>query len=63
MPEKEMIDAATQFMMRATLVSAILVRITVEWNQIGAMWMTILVRKMITLLMLGAQAGLPIQMS
>ena len=58
-----MIDAATQFMMRATLVSAILLRITVEWNQIGAMWMTILVRKMITLLMLGAQAGLPIQMS
>ncbi len=58
-----MIDAATQFMVRVTLVSAILVRITVEWNQIGAMWMTILVRKMITLLMLGAQAGLPIQMS
>jgi len=58
-----MIDAATQFMMRATLISAILVRITVEWNQIGAMWMTILVRKMITLLMLSAQAGLPIQMS
>ena len=58
-----MIDAATQLMMRVTLVSAILVRITVEWNQIGAMWMTILVRKMITLLMLGAQAGLPIQMS
>ena len=58
-----MIDAATQLMMRVTLVSAILVRITVEWNQIGAMWMTILVRKMITLLMLSAQAGLPIQMS
>jgi hypothetical protein len=52
-----------QFLLRATLVSAILVRVTVEWNQIGAMWMTVLVRKVITLLMLGAQAGLPIQMS
>lgn len=58
-----MSNAAIQFMMRVTLVSAIFVRITVEWNQIGAMWMTVLVRKLITLLMLGAEAGLPIQMS
>mgnify|MGYP000630770575 CR=1 FL=1 len=58
-----MSNAATQFLLRATLVSAILARITVEWNQIGAMWMTVLVRKLITLLMLGAEAGLPIQMS
>jgi hypothetical protein len=58
-----MSNAVTQFLLRATLVSAILVRVTVEWNQIGAMWMTVLVRKVITLLMLGAQAGLPIQMS
>jgi hypothetical protein len=58
-----MSNAAIQFMMRVTLVSAILVRITVEWNQIGAMWITVLVRKLITLLMLGAEAGLPIQMS
>jgi hypothetical protein len=58
-----MIDAATLLMMRVTLVSAILLRITVEWNQIGAMWMTVLVRNGITLLVLGAQAGLPIQIS
>ena len=58
-----MIDAATLLMMRVTLVSAILLRITVEWNQIGAMWMTVLVHKGITLLVLGAQAGLPIQIS
>jgi hypothetical protein len=58
-----MSNAVIQFLLRATLVSAILVRVTVEWNQIGAMWMTVLVRKVITLLMLGAQAGLPIQMS
>ena len=50
-------------MMRVTMVSAIFVHITVQWNQIGAMWMTVLVRKLITLLMLGAEAGLPIQMS
>ena len=58
-----MIDAAPLLMMRVTLVSAILLRITVEWNQIGAMWMTVLVRNGITLLVLGAQAGLPIQIS
>jgi hypothetical protein len=58
-----MIDAATLLMMRVTLVSAILLRLTVEWNQIGAMWMTVLVREAITLLVLGAQAGLPIQIS
>jgi len=58
-----MIDAATLLMMRVTLVSAILLRITVEWNQIGAMWMTVLVRNGITLLVLGARAGLPIQIS
>jgi len=58
-----MIDAATLLMMRVTLVSAIVLRITVEWNQIGAMWMTVLVRNGITLLVLGARAGLPIQIS
>jgi len=58
-----MIDAAARLMMRATLISVILARVTVEWNQIGAMWMTVLVRKVITLLVLGAQAGLPIQIS
>jgi hypothetical protein len=58
-----MIDAATRWMIRFTLVSAILARVTVEWNQIGAMWMTILVDKALTLLALGARAGLPIQFS
>ena len=58
-----MIHAATLLMMRVTLVSAILLRIAVEWNQIGAMWMTVLVHEGITLLVLGARAGLPIQIS
>jgi len=58
-----MIDAATSLMMRVTLVSVTLLRVSVEWNQIGAMWMTMLVHKVITLLALGAQVGLPIQIS
>jgi hypothetical protein len=58
-----MIDAATRWMVRVTLVSTILARLTVEWNQIGALWMTMLVRKAVTLLALGAHAGLPIQFS
>jgi hypothetical protein len=58
-----MINAATRWMVRFTLISAILARLTVEWNQIGAMWMTILVDKAVTLLALGAQVGLPIQFS